>query len=173
MPCLHTCPSHASSSGSRFRLRCRCRWYAKLGENSDAAAGPATRQHFQQHRRSPVSRHSACRDELGQAIPLVIGVVAVMALLLIGVAWLSTSVIDAASARTAADAAALAGAVDGRSAASRLAADNGAELVAFQHIGDDVVVTVRVGRATVSARATANRARLSRLDFRDADQQAG
>jgi outer membrane lipoprotein SlyB len=93
-----------------------------------------------------------------------------MAVLLIGVAWLSTSVIDAASARTAADAAALAGAVDGRSAASRLATENGAELVAFQHIGDDVVVTVRVGRATVSARATANRARLSRLVFRDADQ---
>jgi hypothetical protein len=111
--------------------------------------------------------------ERGQALPLVIGVVAVMAALLLGVAWFSTGLIDAAAARTAADAAALAGAVDGKPAATRLAGENRAELVSFRQIGDDVVVTVRVGRATASARATANRARLSTLVFRDADQQAG
>jgi outer membrane lipoprotein SlyB len=113
------------------------------------------------------------RDEAGQAIPLVIGVVAVMALLLVGVGWFGAGLVDAAAARTAADAAALAGAVDGRGAAAELAAANGSELVSFRQIGDDVIVTVRRGRATASARATANRAHLSTLVFRDADQPAG
>jgi outer membrane lipoprotein SlyB len=61
--------------------------------------------------------------------------------------------VDGARARTAADAAALAGAAEGRAAAARLAAANGAELLAYEPHGRDVVVTVRVGRVTEQARA--------------------
>jgi hypothetical protein len=111
-------------------------------------------------------------DDHGQAIPLILGVVAVMAVLVVGVAWFGSSLVDAAHARTAADAAALAGAVEGQAAAVELAAENGAQLVGFRRIGDDVIVTVRCGRAVVSSRATANRAGISTLAFRDVDQPA-
>jgi hypothetical protein len=112
------------------------------------------------------------RDD-GQAVPLIVGVVAVMAMIVLGVGWLGVSLVDAASARTAADAAALAGVVDGQGAAAERAADNGGELVSFRRVGDDVIVTVRCGRATASARATASRAGFSTLGVRDRDQPAG
>ncbi len=102
----------------------------------------------------------------GQALPLVIGVVAVLAVLVAGLGWFAGSLVDAAQARTAADAAALAGAVGGRAEAARLAAHNRAELVEYTEIGNDVVVTVRCGRATASARATASRAEFSTLGVR-------
>lgn len=92
--------------------------------------------------------------ERGQAVPLVVGAVAVLAVLLAALGWFARSSIDAARARTAADAAALAGVVGGREQAGRLAAANGGVLVAFERRGADVVVRVRVGRATASARAT-------------------
>ncbi len=57
-------------------------------------------------------------------------------------------------ARTAADAAALAGVADGRSAASELARANGGVLVAWSESNDVVTVTVRVGDRTAVARAT-------------------
>lgn len=57
-------------------------------------------------------------------------------------------------ARSAADAAALAGVIEGRAAAAELAAANGAKLVAFDADGDVVEVTVRVGDRTATARAT-------------------
>ncbi len=63
-------------------------------------------------------------------------------------------VVDAARARTAADAAALAGAADGRSAADRLAAANGGRVTSYRAEGDDVVVAVVVGEATARARAS-------------------
>ncbi len=92
-------------------------------------------------------------NEQGQATPMMIGVVAVIVVLVVGVGWFGRSLADAARARTAADAAALAGVVDGRRAAERLAALNGGELTSFRQIGSDVVVTVRVGRASATARA--------------------
>lgn len=57
-------------------------------------------------------------------------------------------------ARSAADAAALAGVIEGRAAAAELAAANGATLVAFDADGHVVKVTVRVGDRTATARAT-------------------
>jgi hypothetical protein len=54
----------------------------------------------------------------------------------------------------AADAAALAGVVGGRPAAERLAAANGASLVAFTTDGLTAQATVRVGEAQATARAT-------------------
>jgi hypothetical protein len=62
-------------------------------------------------------------------------------------------VIDGARARTAADAAALAGAAEGRPAAAALARVNGGRLVAYRAEGPSVVVTVAVGRARATARA--------------------
>ena len=62
---------------------------------------------------------------------------------------------DRARAQTAADAAALAGVVDDQAAASSLARRNGAELVSFRPLGDEVTVEVRFGDATASATARA------------------
>jgi len=61
--------------------------------------------------------------------------------------------VEAARARTAADAAALAGAAEGRAAAVRLADANDGRLLRYRPEGRDVVVTVRVGRADATARA--------------------
>ena len=54
-------------------------------------------------------------------------------------------------AQAAADAAALAGAADGRTAAQNLATRNGAVLVGYEEQGNDVAVTVTVGRAMATA----------------------
>jgi hypothetical protein len=89
----------------------------------------------------------------GQAVPLVVAVVVVAAVGVVAMGRLAVGAVDAARARTAADAAALAGAIDGRAAAVAVAADNGGVLVDFLSTGDDVLVEVRVGRATARARA--------------------
>ena len=57
-------------------------------------------------------------------------------------------------AHVAADAAALAGTHSGVGGAVRLAQSNGARLVSFSVIGDDVVVTVEVHGERAAARAT-------------------
>ena len=78
-------------------------------------------------------------------------VVLVVALLVIG--RVGRTVIDRARARTAADAAALAGVRDGRARAQQIAERNGARLVAFEAVGDEVDVTVEVGcRASIGPR---------------------
>ncbi|MFM8528274.1 MAG: helicase [Ilumatobacteraceae bacterium] len=92
----------------------------------------------------------------GQAVVLVIGVVAVAAGLLLSIARLGTHLDAAARAQGAADAAALAGFTGGRNAAAALADANGAVLVGFAEGEQSVVVTVRVGDAEATARATSN-----------------
>lgn len=62
---------------------------------------------------------------------------------------------DAARARTAADAAALAGAAEGRPGAQRLAEANDGVLVEFDRSGRLVAVRVRVGSASALASAEA------------------
>lgn len=57
-------------------------------------------------------------------------------------------------ARSAADAAALAGVVGGRSAATEVAGRNDGALVGWSEQGDEVLVRVRVGEHVASARAT-------------------
>lgn len=98
------------------------------------------------HRRGP-------EPDRGQATPLVCVAVALAAVLILALATYGGLVVDAARARAAADAAALAGAADGHEAATRLAVANGGQLESFGLEGLDVVVTVRVGRARESARA--------------------
>lgn len=62
--------------------------------------------------------------------------------------------IDRQRARAAADAAALAGVVDGEAAAADLAAANGGVLVGWAEAGDEVTVVVDVGGQRARARAT-------------------
>jgi len=99
---------------------------------------------------------------------MLVGCVAVVAVLIAGVGWFARTTIDAARARTAADAAALAGALTGSSSdASAAAQANGGTLESFVHVGADVIVSVRVGRAVRSARATVQSASFSTLSGRD------
>lgn len=62
--------------------------------------------------------------------------------------------VDRQQARSAADAAALAGVVNGRDAAATVASRNGAVLVGWSRSGDEVTVTVSVDGESASARAT-------------------
>ncbi len=94
--------------------------------------------------------------ERGQAVPLFLLFVVVALLGLSVLARLGTAVDDAARARTAADAAALAGAVDGWDAAEQLARANGGHLDRYRRRGVTVTVTVTVGRARATARAEAS-----------------
>ena len=80
---------------------------------------------------------------------------ALAVVLILVAARLGAPLADAAQARTAADAAALAGAADGRAAAVRMAARNGGTLVEYASRPDGVEVQVRVGAAVARARATA------------------
>lgn len=64
-------------------------------------------------------------------------------------------IIEGARARTAADAAALAGVEGGRAEAERLAVANGGRLDRYTVSGGDVLVSVRVGDRTATARARA------------------
>ncbi len=79
-----------------------------------------------------------------------------VAVALVGVALvarLGVAADDAARARTAADAAALAGAVEGRRVAAEIAEANGAALLEFVRQGSVVEVLVEVNRARARARA--------------------
>ena len=92
-------------------------------------------------------------QERGQALPLLAAVLVVAAAAALVVADLGVAAVERAKARTAADAAALAGAAEGEAAARQVAAANGRELVSFTRDGVVVEVVVRAGRA--AARATA------------------
>ena len=97
-------------------------------------------------------------DERGQAVPLALAVVAVAILVTVAVAELGGNLVDAGRARTAADAAALAGVEGGRDASARVAAGNGGVIVSWSRRADGdgllVTVTVRVGRAKATAAAS-------------------
>jgi hypothetical protein len=91
--------------------------------------------------------------EAGQILPLValLMVAAGAGALLLG--RLGGAAVQRARAQTAADAAALAGALDGREAAASVALDNGARLVRFEARGAQAFVRVEVGAAGATARA--------------------
>lgn len=96
-----------------------------------------------------------CNTDRGSISIVSLGVVAVLAALLLSMARIGRNAHDAARARTAADAAALAGAQGGRVPAGDLARANGAALVSFVSEGDTVTVQVVVGDAQATARASA------------------
>src|SRR5690349_2813803 len=96
----------------------------------------------------------------GQSTVAVALVVALALLLIVGLTRLGTAAVDRARARTAADAAALAGVVEehrgggaGRRAATEVAARNGARLVAYEADGATVEVTVQIDDAHATSRA--------------------
>lgn len=102
--------------------------------------------------------------QAGQVIPLVAGVVCLVAALGLGLATVGDRVVDRARAANAADAAALAAAleVDGTLATDRartFAEHNGAELVECTRVGVVTVVRVRVDDAVVAAAARPARRR--------------
>jgi len=91
----------------------------------------------------------------GQALVGVAVVLVVVAVAGLVVAQLGSAAADRAAARTAADASALAAAVGGPVAAAEASRRNGAELESVSVTSEGAEVTVRVGRATASARAEA------------------
>lgn len=95
------------------------------------------------------------RSDLGSMGVLVALVgVALTAAITLAMVPLLGELTDRQQARSAADAAALAGVTGGRSASEAFAGRNDAVLVGWRRSGRDVTVTVRVGDQVVSARAT-------------------
>lgn len=97
------------------------------------------------------------RSERGSVLPLlVLGLVmAAGGALMLG--KLGQAAVSRAAARTAADAAALAGAAEGESAARQVAEANGAHVLRFEVLGDDTRVTVRIREAEAVGRARRGR----------------
>lgn len=94
------------------------------------------------------------RDRGSMLVLTVFVGVAVTLAVLVAVGPVVGALRDQQRARTAADAAALAGVIEGRSAASAVAVANGAELVGWVVDGDRVTVVVDVDGHRATARAT-------------------
>lgn len=94
------------------------------------------------------------RRQRGQIVPLLAVALVLFGVVALGLVRLSATVTHRSSAQAAADAAALAGAVDGPDAAREVADANDAQVVAYAQDGVDVQVTVerRGVRATARAR---------------------
>lgn len=89
----------------------------------------------------------------GAVTPLMVAFVFLMGVFVLVIGRLGVGAVSQAQARTAADAAALAGAAEDREAAEEIAEANGAKLVTFERLGSDTRVTVIVGKARATARA--------------------
>jgi hypothetical protein len=94
-----------------------------------------------------------CTGDRGQAIPAVAFVLVLLVVSLFVLARVARAVADRGRARTAADAAALAGVYDGEPAAREMAERNGGRLVRFARAGHQVEVTVEIGEMSAVARA--------------------
>ena len=105
-----------------------------------------------------VRSQQGLRDDRGQAAPLALIAVVIAVVATFAIASLGRSIVDAGRARTAADAAALAGVEGGQDGSARLAAEHGATLLTWSSSGPPdaltVTVTVRVGRARATAAAS-------------------
>jgi hypothetical protein len=98
------------------------------------------------------------RVERGQVLPLVAVVVLLAGASTVAIGRLAGAAVSRARARTAADAAALAGAAEDEGSARAMAAANDGELLSLHELGpSDVEVVVRVGDATAQARARRER----------------
>ncbi len=91
--------------------------------------------------------------DAGQAVPLVLAVVVLAVVVLLTLVPLARGAQERAAARTAADAAALAGVAEGEESARDVAAANGATLVGWRAEGTDVWVEVSLGEARARAKA--------------------
>ncbi|HEX2700346.1 MAG TPA: pilus assembly protein TadG-related protein [Acidimicrobiales bacterium] len=96
---------------------------------------------------------NAPAQERGQVLPLLTVVIVLAGLVCLAAGRMGGAAVARARATTAADAAALAGAVGGRPAADAAAAANDATVVRFERLGPDARVDVVLGGATAHARA--------------------
>ena len=96
----------------------------------------------------------ATENDRGQAVVLLLSVVAIASVSVVAVGSFGVRLIDRGRAQTAADAAALAATFGGRAAAQRRAADNGARLVRYTQVGDTFIVVVDVDGQHATAKAT-------------------
>lgn len=92
-------------------------------------------------------------NDRGQILPLVALLVLTAGLAALWIGKLGGAAAARAQARTAADAAALAGVLHGRSAAKSIAEANRARLVHFESRGNEAFVRVELGHAVATARA--------------------
>jgi len=92
-------------------------------------------------------------DDAGQVTVLAATGLALAVVLLLAMAAMGRVLVDRAEARTAADAAALAGAADGEAAAERVAEANHAKVARYGELDGAVVVEVRIGQVNAFARA--------------------
>jgi hypothetical protein len=93
------------------------------------------------------------RGEKGSTVPLLAVMVLVAGGAIVLLGRVGGASVDRASARTAADAAALAGAAEGRAAAASVAAADGGRIESYREQGVETEVRVSVGQATALARA--------------------
>lgn len=128
--------------------------------------GPVVWRRPQPVRLRPRGSCTAQRDRArnrarGQSTVLMVVMLFATVGMALAVAEIGQILDESARARTAADAAALAGAAEGEAAAAEIAAANGASLVFFEEVASagaeerTVTVEVRVGRASQRARAAA------------------
>lgn len=96
------------------------------------------------------------RRDTGAASVLVVAVIVVLSTLSLAVGRFGRRLHDTARAQTAADAAALAGALGGRARAAELAAANHAVLVSFIELDAGVRVVVSVDGAVAIAQASSD-----------------
>lgn len=108
------------------------------------------RQHSPRQRRT--FQLDPTRDA-GQATPFVAVIIVCVAVTSMVVAHLGAGAITRVQARTAADAAALAAAIDGQAAGQRLASANGAHAATITIDGNDAHASVWVGDVEAQARA--------------------
>lgn len=101
----------------------------------------------------PLSFARRGRAQRGQVVPLIAALVLVAGLAVIALGNLGGAATERALARRAADAAALAGAAEGRPAAERVAAQNGARVTRYRETAQDAEVVVIYGRAHAIANA--------------------
>ena len=97
------------------------------------------------------------RNDRGSVLPLVALAMVMAGGGVVVLGRLGEAAVARASARTAADAAALAGAAEGEHAAREVASANGATVLRYEVLGQDTRVTVRLGSAEAVGRARRER----------------
>ncbi len=105
------------------------------------------------HHPAPLVPTDLRSGQRGQAAPLALVALLFAALVAAGVARVGDAAARGAAVQAAADAAALAGAADGAAAADEVARANGARVLEFEQLGDDVRVVVQRRGGTATARA--------------------
>ena len=104
------------------------------------------------------------RGERGSVLPLMALAIVVLGGAVVLVGRLGVAATDRAGARSAADAAALAGAAEGEGPARELAGANGARVKSFEAEGTDALVEVELGTARAVARARRSHGPVGGLD---------